>query len=287
VGRLVHQLQGDLDWIVMKCLEKDRTRRYDTANGLAMDIQRHLSCEPVLARPPSRLYEFQKTVRRHKFGFAAAAAIIFLLAVGITLTTWQAVRATRARKAEARQRLAADSAREQALAAQKLAETARANEAEMRRLAEARAYAGDMNLAQQALAANNLGLATELLDRHRPKPGQPDRRGWEWRHLWQHSRSDALYTLCQQSNRISGLAVSHDGKWLAIEAGGVSVWNLTPRREVMRVEGKGAVAFSPVRPLLAMWDSVDSGSPRGRYRINLWDAREHGTRHQPGRIGRT
>src|SRR6266540_601225 len=88
VGKLVHQLQGDLDWIVMKCLEKDRTRRYDTASGLAMDIQRHLSCEPVLARPPSSLYEFQKTVRRHKFGFAAAAAIIFVLAVGITLTTW-------------------------------------------------------------------------------------------------------------------------------------------------------------------------------------------------------
>jgi hypothetical protein len=53
VAKLVHQLQGDLDWIVMKCLEKDRTRRYDTANGLAMDIQRHLANEPVVARPPS------------------------------------------------------------------------------------------------------------------------------------------------------------------------------------------------------------------------------------------
>ena len=55
----------------MKCLEKERTRRYETANGLAMDIQRHLSNEPVAARPPSKLYEFQKTVRRHKVGFAA------------------------------------------------------------------------------------------------------------------------------------------------------------------------------------------------------------------------
>jgi serine/threonine protein kinase len=98
-GKLVHQLRGDLDWIVMKCLEKDRTRRYETVNGLAMDIQRHLSNEPVLARPPSQLYEFQKTVRRHKFGFAAAAAIIMVLAVGITLTTWQAVRANREARA--------------------------------------------------------------------------------------------------------------------------------------------------------------------------------------------
>ncbi len=60
----------------MKCLEKDRTRRYDTANGLAMDLKRHLSNEPVVARPPSRLYQFQKTMRRHKFGFAAAAGLI-------------------------------------------------------------------------------------------------------------------------------------------------------------------------------------------------------------------
>ena len=74
--KLIHLLRGDLDWIVMKCLEKDRTRRYETANGLAMDLQRHLNNEPVLARPPSRLYEFQKTVRRHKLGFAAAAALI-------------------------------------------------------------------------------------------------------------------------------------------------------------------------------------------------------------------
>ena len=78
--KLLGGIRGDLDWIVMKCLEKDSTRRYETANGLAADITRHLNDEPVVARPPSRLYEFQKTVRRHKFGFAAAAAIILVLA---------------------------------------------------------------------------------------------------------------------------------------------------------------------------------------------------------------
>src|SRR4029077_12743829 len=64
--RLVHLLRGDPDWIVMKCLEKDRTRRYETANGLAMDIQRHLGQELVLARPPSTIYRAQKFVRRNK-----------------------------------------------------------------------------------------------------------------------------------------------------------------------------------------------------------------------------
>jgi serine/threonine protein kinase len=95
--KLVSQLRGDLDCVVMKALEKDRSRRYETANGLAMDIQRHLKNEPIVARPPSAFYEFQKTVRRHKFGFAATAAIITVLAVGAALATWQAMRATRAK----------------------------------------------------------------------------------------------------------------------------------------------------------------------------------------------
>jgi serine/threonine protein kinase/tetratricopeptide (TPR) repeat protein len=89
-------LKGDLDWIVMKCLEKDRTRRYETANGIAADLKRHLNNEPVTARPPSKLYEFQKTVRRHKVGFAATAAIMVILGFGILASAWQAVRATRA-----------------------------------------------------------------------------------------------------------------------------------------------------------------------------------------------
>src|SRR6185369_11976787 len=71
---LVHQLKGDLDWIVMKCLEKDRARRYETANGLAADLNRHLKNEPVVARPPSAGYRFQKLVRRNKLAFAAVTS---------------------------------------------------------------------------------------------------------------------------------------------------------------------------------------------------------------------
>jgi len=92
-------IHKDLDWIVMKCLEKDRARRYDTANGLAMDVGRHLKDEAIVARPPSRLYGFQKAVRRHKLGFAAAALLIMVLAAGVMVSTWQAVRATRAERA--------------------------------------------------------------------------------------------------------------------------------------------------------------------------------------------
>src|SRR5207302_2917013 len=70
-------LRGDLDWIVMKCLEKDRTRRYETANGLAADVQRHLSSEPVIAAPPSAAYRLRKFVRKHRAGSLMAAALVF------------------------------------------------------------------------------------------------------------------------------------------------------------------------------------------------------------------
>ena len=121
--KLLHAVQGDLDWIVMKCLEKDRARRYETANGLASDIRRHLDCEPVIARPPSRLYEFQNTVRRHKFGFAAAATLITVLAIGILVSTSEAIRATRAERGQTRLAQQAEEARVMAETDEKIAKT--------------------------------------------------------------------------------------------------------------------------------------------------------------------
>ena len=91
---LIHQVRGDLDWIVMKCLEKDRTRRYETANGLAMDIQRHLNNEPVVARPPSKLYRLQKAVQRNKAAFATVLAIVAVLILGAVASMSEAIRAT-------------------------------------------------------------------------------------------------------------------------------------------------------------------------------------------------
>ena len=96
--RLVNALRGDLDWIVLKCLEKDCARRYQTANALLTDIQRHLSNEPVIARPRSRLYEFQKIIRRHKVGVAAAAAVIVALFFGLTISTWSLAKEKQARR---------------------------------------------------------------------------------------------------------------------------------------------------------------------------------------------
>ncbi len=86
--KLIHTLRGDLDWIVMKALEKDRARRYDTANGLGRDVERYLADEPVVARPPSKLYRFQKMARRNKLAFAAGAAVLVALVAGLLVSTW-------------------------------------------------------------------------------------------------------------------------------------------------------------------------------------------------------
>ncbi len=97
VGTLVHQLQGDLDWIMLKCLEKDRTRRYETANSLAADIQHYLSEEPVVACPPSAGYRLRKFIRRNKVLVVAGGFVFLTLLVGISGTTLGLIEAGRQR----------------------------------------------------------------------------------------------------------------------------------------------------------------------------------------------
>jgi eukaryotic-like serine/threonine-protein kinase len=89
-------LRGDLDWIVMKALEKDRTRRYPTSLDFAADIQRHLNNEPVLAGAPSNLYKLHKLIRRNKGAFAAAAAITTALLTGLGISTFLYFKETQA-----------------------------------------------------------------------------------------------------------------------------------------------------------------------------------------------
>jgi eukaryotic-like serine/threonine-protein kinase len=99
--RLTRLVRGELDWIVMKCLEKDRSRRYETANGLARDVERYLADESVEACPPSAAYRLGKFLRRHRVPALAATIILLLLVAGIVGTTWGLIRADRAREAEA------------------------------------------------------------------------------------------------------------------------------------------------------------------------------------------
>jgi hypothetical protein len=106
--RLMALLRGDLDWVVMKCLEKRRDRRYETANGLAHDVQRFLDGDPVEARPPSAGYRLGKFLARHKGPVIAAGLLLLALAGGLVGTTYGFVRADNAWRAEKRQRTRAE-----------------------------------------------------------------------------------------------------------------------------------------------------------------------------------
>jgi tetratricopeptide (TPR) repeat protein len=124
--RLGTLLRGDLDWIVMRCLEKDRRRRYDTVNGLARDIQRHLAGEVVSAAPPSVLYRVRKMAKRNRAAFAAGGAVVLTLVIGLAGFAWKAHEAS--------------SQRDEALAARRdeMAQRARAEESALRADASAR-----------------------------------------------------------------------------------------------------------------------------------------------------
>jgi eukaryotic-like serine/threonine-protein kinase len=121
--KLSGTVRGDLDWIVMKALEKDRARRYETANGMVTDIQHYLADEAVLACPPSRAYQFRKFARRHRTVLVAAALVAVALIAGTAISTWQAVRASQAEsQARSNEQLARASA-EQAKASEQRALT--------------------------------------------------------------------------------------------------------------------------------------------------------------------
>jgi serine/threonine protein kinase/WD40 repeat protein len=96
--KLTRLVRGDLDWIVMKALEKDRNRRYETANGFAMDLRRYLADEPVQACPPSATYRLRKFTRRHKGILATISVVVLALAIATTVSAWLAIRATDAEK---------------------------------------------------------------------------------------------------------------------------------------------------------------------------------------------
>jgi eukaryotic-like serine/threonine-protein kinase len=270
-SKLMHQIKGDLDWIVMKCLEKDRARRYETANGLMFDLQRHLNNEPVLARPPSGAYRMRKFVGRNKVMVTASAIVAGVLVMGIFASTLQAIRATRAERTQTRLREAAQASEQKATAAE-AGQTHLRQQAEAEELAaRQRAYASDMNVAKQALDGSNLGHAQDLLNRQRPQLGQKDLRGWEWRYLWQQTHSDALFTLCQKSE-IESLAVSADGNWLAIglvRKDGLFVWDLKTRLEIAHLapgEDGLRAAFSPTESLMA-FTSYGETQPS----LHLWN----------------
>lgn len=163
--RLSRLVRGELDWIVMKALEKDRTRRYDTAAALGADVQRYLAEEPVLACPASTAYRIQKFVSRHKLAVLMASVVVvaFVLASSSLVAGTLLFQQERARTAEARFQAATQLA---------------AAETQSKSRLESQLYRQCIALADREWFANNLSRMEQLLEQC-----PADLRGWEWHYL--------------------------------------------------------------------------------------------------------
>ena len=245
-SKLAKLLLGDVDWIVMKCLEKDRTRRYETANGLAADLKRHLENEPVLARPPSTTYRLQKAWRRNQLAFTAGALVAVALVTGVAVSSWLAIAASRARNAEQQQRLAAQTERDKAQTAEQAEKRAHLQADAQKAEATHLLYVANLNLAQQAWDQNNIGRLRQLLEETQDSPY----RGYEW-YYWQPQTHLAVVTLFGHLGDVYSAAYSPDGRRIVTggKDGTARVWDAVTGRELTTFEGRHdevrSLAFSP------------------------------------------
>lgn len=168
IPKLIHLIKGDLDWIVMKSLEKDRSRRYETANGLKADVQRFLGHEPVLARPPSTFYQLQKIVLRNRLLFGSVTAITMAMVFGLGFSTWSLLREKAARQRAVAAEQAAILLREKAEAAEKSAQVEAAKSQQVAHFLESMLSSIDPAVA----LGRDTSLLKEVLDKTAVRVGQ-------------------------------------------------------------------------------------------------------------------
>ena len=241
--KLVSLMRGELDWIILKCLEKDRGRRYQAASGLARDLEHYLADEPVEACPPTAGY--RREARRLQ------------------------VAAEKAELEANQQRLAAEVAKEQALDAKSEADRQRALADKQRDEARVAAYASGIGLAQRAWEENNVTRARELLAELPSEAGGRNLRGFEWFYLSRLCHPDEL-TLVRHADAITSVAFSPDGQRLSSGSYDktVKIWDSATGKELLTLKGHAgsvtSVAFSPDGQRLAS-ASVDRT-------VKIWDS---------------
>jgi WD40 repeat protein/serine/threonine protein kinase len=257
--KLSGMVRGELDWIVMKCLEKDRNRRYDTASSLGLDVLRYLHEEPVLARSPGTGYRLRKFVRRHPASLALAAislvAVLALVAFGVGQYYNARLASTNAKLVTTSEQL------DEALQA------AKAEKAKARHYL----YVSQMTLAERARQEGQIGRMMQLLRSVIPEsPEEEDLRGFEWYHLWRQYYGEQS-RLRGHTAPVTAVAFSPDDRVLASGSadGTVKLWDIVTAKEILTWSAHAkpvtSLAFSPAGHRLVS-GSKDTG-------VKIWDTR--------------
>ena len=219
-----------LETICLKCLQKEPARRYPSAQALADDLGRFLANEPIHARPVPAIERVWLWCQRRPLLAGFSAALVLTAAAGLTGILWQWRRAELHAQGELKQRLAAEAS----------AATTRLN-----------LYASDVGLASRAIQRGDFGLARRTLEALRPKAGESDLRGFEWRYLWNLCRGDQLATLSGHEWIVTCVAFSPDGNRLATGSmdGTARIWDVTKLENIATLKpttgAVWSVAFSP------------------------------------------
>jgi WD40 repeat protein/serine/threonine protein kinase/tetratricopeptide (TPR) repeat protein len=268
-AKLTKLVQGDLDWIAMKALEKERARRYETANALSRDIQRYLSDEPVEACPPSRSYRLRKFASKNRAALltvAALSGVAIVALVGLLLVGLFYQEQLKGEKAKTEQALQLEET------AHKTAETARL--AETKALGESRHYLYNVKLvlAEREWTVGNVTRVNQLL-----QDCPPEVRGWEWNYL-DHLSRRPLASVQGPVDNSSAVAFSPDGKWAV--TGGTSLkvrfWDTSSGQMTHQLDDDGffpvyGLALSPDAKLLASVVRYQARPGGDQFHVKLWD----------------
>ena len=286
------QLKRELDWIVMKALEKDRERRYESANAFAADVQRYLNDEPVEACPPTLSYRLKKYAKKHKAWLTTAALLIVMLMTSTAVSGVFAYQANEAKEEAKHSEIAANNALSASQASEAeavkqariakieanradqesaFAKMAAAREKSERHRAETALYVSDTRLAAAHLKNDERADAFSLLLNHVPQQQRQDSRGWEWYYLLDQS-NQALLSWQASSTNVRSIDWSPDGTEIATahwDGNGATIWDGETGEPIRSLTGgrtlKVGIDWHPGGNMLA-WGSVADES-----QVRVWD----------------
>ncbi len=273
---LTRRLHRELEWIPMKAMRKDRTRRYRSASELADDIQNYLTGTPLIAGPESTVYRARKFVRKHAGSVATAALVAVIIVLGLVASTALSFRAENARKQEATARTKAEQAekiadkqRELAEKQRKLAEEQSKLAEEQRKIAEEQAdkYRNLSYIHSVALADAKYREGTVRGTRQLLKSCPEDLRNWEWYRL-NYVLDEAIITFGHDGKSAFAIAFSPDGKRIATGRMTITIWDAATGTEIRTLKGHEGPVYSAAFSPDGKW--IVSGG--GDHLVKVWDA---------------